>query len=57
MVSRHIGKFVILILTASFQKQSKGELLSAFCLKKDFETYYILIFADSLNSIRESYPN
>ena len=30
MISRHIGKFVVLILAASFYKQSEGELMPIF---------------------------
>ena len=34
MISAHIGKFVVLILAASLHKQSEGELLPVFYLKK-----------------------
>ena len=34
MISTHIGKFVVLIIAASFYKQSERELLLVFCPKK-----------------------
>ena len=33
MISRHIGEFVVLIIAASFHKQSEAELMKV--LKKD----------------------
>ena len=37
MISIHIGKFVVLIITASFHKQSEGELLTVFFKRKNFD--------------------
>ena len=31
MISRHIGEFVVLIIDASFHKQSEVELMPVFC--------------------------
>ena len=34
MISTLIGQFVVLIIAASFHKQSEGVLIEAFCSKK-----------------------
>ena len=34
MVSKYIGEFVVLIVSASFHKLSEGELMPVFYLKK-----------------------
>ena len=31
MISRHIGEFVVLNITASFHKQSEEEIIKVFC--------------------------
>ena len=54
MISRHIDEFVVLIIAASFHKQSEGELMNVFfSMKNDrlCKKYKIIIFADSLISI------